>query len=225
MVTLDIALPLIAGFLPALAWLIFFSLEDRLHPEPKRMVAKVFIVGILSAAAAALIQILLQKFVLMKLEISDLNPISLISLSFIEEFIKFAAVYFTIKGSRFFDEPVDAMIYMITGALGFAAIENSLFLFQRAPQIVLEIIVIRSVGATLLHALASGFVGFYWAHRKLILGLTIATLLHGLFNYLISQFSGAPIYATAILIFASFFLFYDFDIIKQIKEWRIKRTN
>lgn len=225
MVALEIVIPIAAGFLPAIAWLIFFLFEDRLHPEPKKMVVKVFAIGILSAVAVVLIQLLLQGLLFDKLGVSDMHPVVLTSLAFTEEFIKFIAVYLIIRGSRFFDEPIDAMIYMITGALGFAAIENSLFLFQRAPEIVLEIIVIRSVGATLLHALASGFVGFYWARKKLVLGLLIATLLHTAFNYLVSQFSGAPIYATSILIFASFFLFYDFDIIKQIKQWQTKRIN
>jgi len=124
----------------------------------------------------------------------------------------------TIKGSKYLDEPVDFMIYMITAALGFAAIENSLFLSQKSSEIVLEIMVLRAVGATLLHALASGFVGFYWSRRKIVIGLLMAAVLHSGFNYLILKFNEAPVYATAILIFASFFLFYDFDIIKEGDE-------
>lgn len=215
MVNGNLLLPLALGFFPAIAWLIFFSLEDRVHPEPKKMVFKVFIAGILSAAAAAAIQIVLQDTVFARFNIQDTSRSSFLILSFIEEFVKFAAVYVAVKGSKYLDEPVDYMIYMITGALGFAAIENTLFLFQKDSGIVFEIIVLRAVGATLLHALASGFIGFYWAKRKLILGLIIAVLLHALFNYLVLKFSMAPVYATAILIFASFFLFYDFDIIKD----------
>jgi len=215
MVALNWLIPLALGFLPAIAWLIFFLLEDRIHPEPKKMVLKVFIAGILSAAAAAAIQIILQDTAFTRFNIQDTSKSSFLILSFIEEFVKFAAVYVAVKGSKYLDEPVDYMIYMITGALGFSAIENTLFLLQKNSNIIFEIIVLRAVGATLLHALASGFVGFYWAKRKLLLGLVIAVLLHAGFNYLIFKFSMAPVYATAILIFASFFIFYDFDIIKE----------
>ena len=207
MVTLNWLIPLALGFLPAIAWLIFFLLEDRIHPEPKKMVLKVFIAGILSTAAAAAI--------FTRFNIQDTSKSSFLILSFIEEFVKFAAVYVAVKGSKYLDEPVDYMIYMITGALGFSAIENTLFLLQKNSNIIFEIIVLRAVGATLLHALASGFVGFYWAKRKLLFGLIIAVFLHAGFNYLIFKFSMAPVYATAILIFASFFIFYDFDIIKE----------
>src|SRR3989344_1138942 len=215
MVNAGYFIPFILGFFPAVAWLVFFLLEDRIHPEPKKMVFKIFLVGILSALAAAAIQLILQDTVFKTFAIKDIDKISFLAIAFIEEFVKFAAVYVAVKGSKYLDEPVDYMIYMITGALGFAAIENTLFLLQKNSNIIFEIIVLRAVGATLLHALASGFIGFYWAKRKLVLGLFIAVLLHAGFNYLILKFSLAPVYATAILIFASFFLFYDFDIIKE----------
>lgn len=215
MVAINWFISLALGFLPAIAWLIFFSLEDRMHPEPKKMVIKVFIVGIISALAAAAIQLILQDTVFTSFNIQETDKVSFIALAFIEEMIKFAAVYVMVRRSKYLDEPVDYMIYMITGALGFAAIENALFLFQKSSGIILEIMILRAVGATLLHALASGFIGFYWAKRKLIIGLIMAVLLHAGFNYLILKFSIAPIYATVILVFASFFLFYDFDIIKE----------
>ena len=215
MVIVDWLIPFGLGFLPAIAWLVFFLLEDRIHPEPKKMVFKIFLVGILSALAAAAIQLILQDTIFKTFTIKDVDKFSSLTIAFIEEFVKFAAVYVAVKGSKYLDEPVDYMVYMITGALGFAAIENTLFLLQKNSNIIFEIIVLRAVGATLLHALASGFIGFYWAKRKLVLGLFIAVLLHAGFNYLILKFSLAPVYATAILIFASFFLFYDFDIIKE----------
>ncbi|MBI1838932.1 MAG: PrsW family intramembrane metalloprotease [Candidatus Colwellbacteria bacterium] len=214
MVVLKAIAPLL-GFLPSLAWLVFFRLEDRLHPEPKKMAAKVFIAGALSAVAASLVQLSLQKtFKANNIGIGEESAAYFLILASIEELIKFAAVYFTIRKSKFFDEPVDAMIYMITAALGFAALENAFFLFAAGSSGLLEIIVLRSVGATLLHAIASGFIGFYWAKKRLVEGIIIAVILHTGFNYLILQFESAPIYATSILIFASFFLFYDFDIIK-----------
>ncbi len=215
MVTNDYLLSAGLGFLPAIVWLMFFLLEDRAHPEPKKVVVRIFLVGIVSALVAAAIQLVFRDTLFTKLDIKETDGISFIILSFIEELVKFAAVYLALRKSKYLDEPLDAMIYMITGALGFAAIENTLFLLKGGSEVILETIVLRAVGATLLHALASGFVGFYWAKKRTLIGLIIAVLLHASFNYVILKFSIAPIYATAILIIASFFLFYDFDIIKE----------
>jgi len=88
------------------------------------------------------------------------------------------------------------MIYMMTAALGFAALENILFIFPVFHQGIaagIEITTSRFFGANLLHALSSGIVGFFLAraffsprrHHAIAFGVVIAALLHALFNYLI----------------------------------------
>ncbi|MBI2592941.1 MAG: PrsW family intramembrane metalloprotease [Candidatus Colwellbacteria bacterium] len=200
-------IPLLLGVAPALFWLIFFLIEDKKRPEPKVALLRVFIVGVLSAILAAAIQKSLN------IGFFDYSIITLLIFALIEEVTKFIGVYFAVSGKKFFDEPVDAMIYMITAAMGFAALENVLTLIEIRP--IFEITILRFIGATLLHAIASGLVGFYWMKRKLVRGLMVATLLHAGFNYLILQLPGVEIYATSILIVAGLFLFYDFDLIKR----------
>jgi len=141
----------------------------------------------------------------------------LIPFALVEEFTKFAVVFLIIKYSKYFDERVDAMIYMITAALGFAAVENVFTLFNTLElHQVVETTIIRGIGATLLHALSAGLLAFYWMRRRPIFGLTSATLLHALFNYLILRIEGdAKIYVTLILVVVALFLFRDFEIIKR----------
>jgi RsiW-degrading membrane proteinase PrsW (M82 family) len=206
---------IIIGSAAPIIWLFFFLMEDNIQTEPKRMVFKVFLTGILAALTAAAIEIIIRGFVLMPTGIEDYSKTTLIVFAFIEELIKFIAVYLAVKGSKYFDEPVDCMIYMITGALGFAAIENALFLSQYIGQNLLEIGIVRSVGATLLHAIASGFVGYYWAKKKFVVGLLLAVSIHTIYNYAISQLNYSAVYATGALVIASFFIFYDFDIMKD----------
>jgi len=123
-----------------------------------------------------------------------------LGLAFVEEFMKYLVVREKVLKNPEFDEPTDAMLYMIIAALGFAALENILALLpDENPLLLSEAIKIsafRFVGATLLHALASGIVGYYLAvaffeakkHLRLVVqGLTIATLLHALFNLLIMR--------------------------------------
>lgn len=153
---------LILGLIPSLAWLIFFLRED-VHPEPKKIIFKVFISGFFITFIVIAIQFACQN-ILNFYKIADCNPLSLFIFALIEEILKFVAVYLVIRKCRFFDEPIDAMIYMIVAALGFAMVENLAIMFS-ITQVseALGVITIRFVGATLLHALSSAIVGYWWA--------------------------------------------------------------
>lgn len=218
------------GVLPSFVWLYFFLKED-IHPEPKKMIFKTFVFGALVAAFAVPLeyfsQAVFKNFGIGKYDIS-----SFLFLAAIEEILKFCAAFWAAKKSRFFDEPADAMIYMITAALGFAALENIFIVFGNSNgqldglASVAAVVVLRFVGATLLHALSSGIFGYFWAksvfaaelkNRKitLIKGAIIAVLLHAVFNYFILLFSEALIYPTVLLIIAALFIFWDFEKLKK----------
>ena len=204
--------PLIFGIIPSLIWLIFFLFEDRKHPEPKRMILYVFIAGALSTALAAAPELYIQRVFSLGEGLS--SSISLLfSFALVEELAKFIAVYIIIAKSKFFDERVDGMIYMITAGLGFAALENTLNLI--GTDLIVQVTLIRGIGATLLHALASGLVGFYWMRGRLIEGLFFATVLHAVFNYLILNLGGIEVYASILLLLAAIIIFHDFEILKK----------
>ncbi|OGY56494.1 MAG: hypothetical protein A2119_00170 [Candidatus Colwellbacteria bacterium GWA2_46_10] len=209
---------IILGLIAPFFWLGFFLMEDREHPEPKFMIFLIFIAG----AFSALLSLSPEIYLTAEFPQTGLAHQSslLVPFAFIEEFAKFTVVYLIIKYSKYFDEKVDAMIYMITAALGFAAIENIFNLFNVLEfHEVLQATVVRGIGATLLHAVASGLFAFYWMKGKPFIGLFNATLLHASFNYLILRIEGdAKIYVILILVVAAFFLFRDFEIIKKPRE-------
>lgn len=185
--------------LPSLIWLFWYLRRDK-HPEPRSMIIRIFIWGMLIAFPAMLIE---------NTTIEALKPISLPSLPYTlilyfigvavtEEMLKFFVVYFrVIRRTHELNEPVDAMIYMIVAALGFAAIENIFLLtplFDKDFLSTLGITFSRFIGATLLHALASAIIGYYLAlslfrsYKKfspLVYGFMLAILLHGIYNILI----------------------------------------
>jgi RsiW-degrading membrane proteinase PrsW (M82 family) len=112
---------------------------------------------------------------------------------------KFGAAYVTGLRSWVFDEPLDAVIYLVTAALGFSSIENGLFLWGAlAHGDWLHTILtgdLRFIGATLLHTLSSSTIGvalalsFYKSAsmRRLyaLCGVILAIALHTLFNFFI----------------------------------------
>ena len=223
---------IILGIFPSLIWLYFFLKEDT-HPEPKKIIALVFFAGVLITAFAIPLEIVSQNF-LENFGIDRYYFFSFLILAAIEEITKFSAAFIVLAKwkKRFFDEPVDAMIYMITAAMGFAAAENIFVVLSNSfngegiGQIA-GIMTFRFIGATLLHALSSGVVGYYWAktlagqlsdvryRMSIVKGLAIATLLHTFFNYFILKSNNILIYPTIFLMIIAFFIFWDFEKIKS----------
>ena len=223
---------LVLGFLPGMIWLFFFLREDNAQkPTPRSMIAKVYFAGILSALMALLVEILLHDFLsgvtITIPRIIEDNVSVFLGFAVIEEIIKFVFVYFVVRKSKFFDEPIDAMIYLITGALGFATAENFFLVFSsQTAQEAFSIILLRFIGATLLHALTAAILGHHWARgirfriegRLVVEGLVLATLAHTLFNYLIFKFNDYLVYPTVFLLTLGFFVLYDFEELKKMEE-------
>ncbi|MEK7558273.1 MAG: PrsW family glutamic-type intramembrane protease, partial [Patescibacteria group bacterium] len=113
---------LTGGILPALLWLWFWLKED-MNPEPRGLLLLSFLGGM----AVVIVVLPIEKFAYSELK----DGILLITAwSAIEEVAKYGAAYFIALKTRFLDEPMDYVIYMITVALGFAALENTLFLIS-----------------------------------------------------------------------------------------------
>jgi RsiW-degrading membrane proteinase PrsW (M82 family) len=222
---------LLLAFLPPVFWLLFYLREDR-HPEPKHLLLMAFLGGMASAAFAVVVEILaLGKNGALALDNAAFPGAFVVFLiiGLIEEYVKYLPVKLLIEKRVAFDEPVDAMIYMMTSALGFAALENALFLLpvlRHNVSLGLEIATNRFLGANLLHALSSGIVGFFLArawfhpHRRhfVALGIIIATLLHTLFNTLILVKDGiaqGTWYLILLLCMMAVMVFIDFERLKK----------
>lgn len=185
------AIAILGGIFPALAWLWFWIKEDT-HPEPKRLIALAFIGGMLTVVLVVPIQ----KFAA---GILVTQTAMFAAWSTIEEFAKYAVAWLLVLHRRENDEPVDAVIYMVALALGFAGLENALFLLSPlAGETLVQTVItgnLRFIGATLLHVFSSAVVGLFLAYafyKPLLLrewyaalGVILASLLHIAFNFLI----------------------------------------
>jgi RsiW-degrading membrane proteinase PrsW (M82 family) len=202
---------LLGGILPAVFWLWFWVKEDKLHPEPRGLIILAFLAGMLATAAAYPIE----KLIATNIDGTDATLLFLWAVT--EEVLKFLAIYIVALRSKYFDEPIDAVLYLITIALGFAALENAMFLINPLGDgDALATILLgnfRFIGATLLHVAASGIVGvalalsFYSikAKRQFIafIGLLGAIALHTIFNFSIIVSEGTYLYE----IFVSLWIF------------------
>lgn len=226
-----VALPVLLGFLPSIAWLSFYLHEDFRHPEPRMLVALTFILGGISTILVLPVQLFFHD-ILGNFGVSTLGPGALLGAALVEELFKFGMVFLFIRRTAAFRyEPIHPMVYMTTAALGFAAVENIGTLFRAGDgsllnTVVLETTVLRFIGATLLHSLASGTIGYYWgksmalgrrAGPYLLWGIAVGTVLHTAFNYLILK-TGPVSFTIPLLIVSAFFILNDFELLKKYER-------
>ena len=228
---LMLVISLVFGLLPGFAWLVFY-LGEAQHAEPKRLITFTFIVGMAFGFFTVAIENIFTNWTIGNVSIQEIHGLTLIGFLFgvaaIEEVMKFTAAHFAINKTPEGNEPVDAMIYMIVAALGFATLENIGAISGLSSQAtllpaVLETVSLRFIGATLLHTLTSGVVGYHWAlgivrrkiKRYVAAGLVIAAILHTAFNYLILTYGGA-VYSVIFLLIVGFFVLNDFEKLKAL---------
>jgi protease PrsW len=220
---------------PSLVWLAFYLRKDS-HPEPNRMIAKIFVAGMLVTLPAVYIETFFEGF-FGSLPISETFFLILyffLGVALVEEFCKFFVVRLWVFRNSALDEPLDIMLYMIISALGFAAFENMLLLFRLAELYpasdIFLVNSIRFVQAIFLHALVSGVFGYFIARSFVLgknkmflfaIGLFVSTALHALFNLYIFIVGDQGIIALFLpiipLVLLSIFISFAFRKLKKLK--------
>ena len=133
---MNVLLILTLGFAPGLFLLWYFYNKSIYHPEPKRLIARTFIIGMLVTIPAAI-----AEAILLPGELTELSNLALMTVAAflvvgpIEESVKFLTV--RLGPYKFFDEPVDGIVYAATAALGFASVENVGYMLTYGWQVIL----------------------------------------------------------------------------------------
>jgi protease PrsW len=223
--SMQFAVAFLAGLIPALFWLWFWLREDKARPEPKALIATAFAAGMLVVALV----LPLQQYAMERFVGDNLIFVWVI----IEEVLKYSAALIVVLWNRAVDEPIDCIVYMITIALGFSALENALFIYNPlvAGDYVTSVLTgnFRFLGATLLHVLASGTVGIAMAlvyyKRSMVkiliatLGLFVAIVLHALFNFFIMDANGEAVLGVFMFVWMGIIvLFLIFEKVKLIEK-------
>jgi RsiW-degrading membrane proteinase PrsW (M82 family) len=193
-----LGLAVLGGITPSLLWLWFWLKEDKKNPEPRGLLTVVFIMGMIAVVFVIPIQKYIQAH-------APGENWSFILMAASEELVKYAAVVLFLWNTEVAEEPIDWPIYLITAALGFAALENTLYLLKPISlgQTTVGLLTgqLRYLGSTLLHTVSSGIVGIslgfsiHFSRTKqnlyLLLGLILAVALHSAFNFFIMKNSGS----------------------------------
>ena len=224
------------GLAPSIIWLLFYLRKDS-HPEPNWMIRKVFLWGMLVTIPAIALELAMKSFIL-NIPLAQEMKMFLyffLGVALVEEWLKYIVVRTLVFYKAQLNESVDVMIYMIISALGFAALENIFLLSGLGPFSPISNIValsaVRLVGATLLHALASGLFGYFIARAFLepkkgpsyfFMGLLASSLLHALFNFAILELEGTARMLLPLALLAGLAVIVSF-FFERLKKLTLKR--
>lgn len=186
MASIRVLIAVVFTILPIALLLRFFFTRD-LRREPRTIVAVTFILGIVIALPAILVSLVMaaipgRSFGLFGGAAYEAFAVAAIP----EELLKLLVIACYCARRRSFDEPMDGLVYGATAALGFAAIENALYVAEGGWIVA----VLRSVTAVPMHAAEGAILGHYVARSRLLFrrgatwaGLAIAVFVHGAYDF------------------------------------------
>ncbi len=198
---MHIALSVFAiGFAPGAFWLWYFYSRDRIEPEPRAMVARIFFYGVLITVPVAIIEGILAGVTgVLLTSATGVFVLAVVIAPVVEEYAKFFVVRNSVYENREFSEPMDGILYGAAAALGFAAIENAgyiLYAYLSSPIEAVTTFTFRALISVPAHPLISSIWGFSLGQAKfglspnpegaILRGLLLAIFFHGVFNLLAS---------------------------------------
>jgi RsiW-degrading membrane proteinase PrsW (M82 family) len=224
MASLPVAPFIVLAIAPGIFWLWYFYHRDKVKPEPLSWVVYVYLIGLAIVIPVGLTEGLIGLFV-------PAFAIAVIVAPIIEEYSKYAVVRHTVYKSPEFDEPVDGIVYAAAAALGFATLENVLYVFSSADITgAITTGLFRSVISVPGHALFSiiwgdalgraKFLPISQRRRVILTGLFTAMFFHGLFNFLLDYDIG---FAVVVLVLTPFMWWLvNRDIVRALQWHRLK---
>lgn len=190
-----VAYAALGGMVPTFLWLWFWLTEEDTHSEPVGLIILTFVGGAFGVLVLLPLKPVIQALSLAPSHITVVYAV-------LEELVKFGMVALIAFSSSAVTRATDYTIFLVTGALGFSALENTLYLITPIAQRVdVGSIVItgnvRFLGATVLHSISVALIGVllglayaadgFWKFLHGAVGLAIAAGLHTVFNYFIMQ--------------------------------------
>ena len=161
----------LSGVIPALVAMWLVDRLDAKRPEPARTRRLVVLAGMLSVIPALVIEVGLSSLVGARLEpqltYQGASFQAFVVAAAVEEACKIAVVYWVVWRRPEFDERMDGIVYASRAGLGFALVENVMYLLgQHSLSGQLVVWVERALLAVPGHAMWTGMIGAVAARRR-----------------------------------------------------------
>ncbi|MEC2056743.1 intramembrane metalloprotease PrsW [Peribacillus psychrosaccharolyticus] len=175
-----------AGTAPGLALLSYFYLKDHYEKETFKTVLKTFLYGVCLVLPIMFLQYIFQVEQVLNGPFAQ----AFLQASLLEEFVKWFFLLYIIYPHVDFDEPYDGIIFGAGISLGFATLENILYLVANGVEHALT----RAMLPVSSHALFGVIMGYYigkakfsYSHKRVFLfsALIVPVILHGVYDYIL----------------------------------------
>ena len=226
---------LILSILPVILIGIFIRTRDK-EKEPKKLVVKLFFCGVGAIVLTLILTLIISIFYpailsqeefVYDVNLFELLIVTLFAIGLVEETSKWFFVYIVSYNSRHFDETFDMIVYAVFVSLGFACLENILYVFENYS---IKVALLRGILAVPGHACDAVFMGYYLSKAKichingdikhkrvnLFKSIAIPTLMHGIYDFL--AFGNNILLMILFVVYV--ILMYVFTIIKVVKASR-----
>ena len=181
---------ILAAIAPAFMVIFYIYLKDKYEKEPKRVMIYSFLLGaIVSVLITTILYVFFDYFLPLnnKFSLTQLFIKAFFVVGLSEEFSKYVIVRYYSQPRRAFNEPFDGIVYAVMVSMGFAMVENLMYVFQGGLQVAL----IRAFTAVPAHATFGIIMGYFMGKAKFngmriadnLIGLSLAVLLHGLYDF------------------------------------------
>jgi RsiW-degrading membrane proteinase PrsW (M82 family) len=181
---------LLLAIAPVTIIILYIYFKDKFEKEPINFLFKNFLLG---ATASILITFILSIILNTIHPLNDTKSVFQIFIkaffvvAMVEEFSKYIIVKYYAQINKEFNEPFDGIVYAVMVSMGFAALENVLYVFQYG----FATGVTRAFTAVPAHATFGILMGYYMGKAKFsknklqlnLLGLFAATLFHGAYDF------------------------------------------
>lgn len=181
---------LLLAISPVIIIVLYIYFKDKFEKEPIPFLLRNFLLG---ATVSILITVIVGGFVSRLIPLIDNTSVfqqflkAFVVVALVEEFSKYVIVRYYSQRSKEYNEPFDGIVYAVMVSLGFAALENVLYVFQHG----ISTGIMRAFTAVPAHATFAILMGYFMGKAKFsknrivlnLMGLFFATLFHGAYDF------------------------------------------
>jgi RsiW-degrading membrane proteinase PrsW (M82 family) len=173
---------------PVIVILVYIYIRDKYEKEPVGLLLKTLLAGAIITLPIIVVEELLMTFYPLFTGYIQVAYRAFVVAAFTEELFKFLVLYLLIRRSPYFNERFDGIVYAVFVSLGFAAVENILYVSSGGASVGYS----RSLTAVPAHALFGVVMGFYFGKslfiaktRYLVLALVMPIFFHGVYDFIL----------------------------------------
>lgn len=211
-------LVIFAAIAPVVVLLWQILKRDSANPEPPKMLMKAFFYGMVSTVVTFIFLPVTEM--IGDITMLDDNPLALafkqafFSAALPEEGAKLLMLWLLLRNNPYFDERFDGIVYAVCVGMGFAAVENVLYLFNNYDSW-LSVGIARALFAVPGHFFDAVIMGYYYSHyhfgtrrnpatKALILAAPVVA--HGIYDGILFSYDiDDGVAVVALILFLIFF--------------------